>query len=92
MFLKERVKNKVKVEKETKNHLSNKRSAEIFYQGLLSGKTEIGDLLFSGSENEESLIKKICSYTGFKYVNKRRVLCKHLYATNKFYVWHYKVK
>ena len=67
-------------------------SATEFKRGLDKGKHEIGSLLFSGDVREERIIKKICTYLGYKFIKKDIVPCCLLDSSTSFDVVHYIVE
>lgn len=66
-------------------------SVTEFKKGLDKGKLEVGSLLFSGLPREDSIIKKICSYLGLKYLGKESITCGWQDCANRFKVTHYMV-
>lgn len=68
------------------------KSCQDFLRGLNKGDTEIGSLLFTGSDRELYLVKKLCRYYGVEFVDKNKILCTYSDCNNTFYVTHYYVK
>lgn len=92
MFFKKKQETVRDKKEKTMTQCREKWTAGDFYKGLCQGKNEIGSLLFNEHPTEEKIVKQICRYTGYTYKGRKRVLCKHPQATNKFYVTHYMVE